>query len=75
MFITISLVLVVVVVADQRVVDLVVGRPDLDVVLPEMAVLEILVALHFVFEALAGPLAFVRLALTGLGRALAVVQN
>ena len=74
MFITISLVLVVVV-ADQRVVDLVVGRPDLDVVRPEMAVLEVLVALHFVFEALAGPLAFVRLALTGLGRALVLIHN
>ena len=68
MFITISLVLaaaVVVVVADQRVVDLVVRQPDLDVVVhPVVAVLEALVAL---FEVLAEP---VRLGLVDLGRAL-----
>ena len=68
MFITISLVLaaaVVVVVADQRVVDLVVRQPDLDVVVhPVVAVLEALVAL---FEVLAEP---IRLALVDLGRAL-----
>ena len=68
MFITISLVLaavVVVVVADQRVVDLVVRRPDLDVVVhPVVAVLGALVVL---LEVLADP---VQLALAGLGRAL-----
>ena len=69
MFISISLVLaaavVVVVVADQRVVDLVVRQPDLDVAVhPVVVVLEALVAL---FEVLAEP---VRLALVDLGRAL-----
>ena len=69
MFITISLVLaaavVVVVVADQRVFDLVVRRPDLDVVVhPVVAVLGALVVL---LEVLADP---VRLALAGFGRAL-----
>ena len=69
MFITISLVLaaavVVVVVADQRVVDLVVRRPDLDVAVhPVVAVLGALVVL---LEVLADP---VRLALADLGRAL-----
>ena len=68
MFITISLVLAAVVVAvvvDQRVDDLVVRRPDLDVAVhPVVAVLEALVVL---LEVLADP---VRLALADLGRAL-----